>query len=248
MAKVMKESGFKVYENFQTSRHIIDIYGVLPTILGDFGVVVTCKNYDERWDVGLDVLKEMEMVAKTLKASKIVVVTSSYFTNSAVNYASRRNIKLIDKDGLINLARKFSKREETPEMDEVEEPEEEFISRPSSSPSFSFFKREKISLNKGTLEEKRPSSLKPKLMALIGNTISLIIIVLILSSLLTYLFTLGTNNASLVGIYKIVFSAILSYGLVLVFQRDISVILIKGTTIFFVSLLLYMVLILLNLI
>jgi hypothetical protein len=40
MAKVMEESGFKVYKNFQTSRHIIDIYGVLPSILGDVGVVV----------------------------------------------------------------------------------------------------------------------------------------------------------------------------------------------------------------
>jgi len=35
-------------------------------------------------EVGLDVLKEMEMIGKTLKASKIVVVTSSYFTNSAL--------------------------------------------------------------------------------------------------------------------------------------------------------------------
>ena len=108
MAKVMEESGFKVYRNFQTSRHIIDIYGVLPTVLGDVGVVVACKNYDDQWEVGLDVLKEMEMVGKTLKASKIVVVTTSYFTNSATNYASRRNIKIIDKDGLIALAKKFS--------------------------------------------------------------------------------------------------------------------------------------------
>ena len=70
VAKVMEESGFKVYKNFKTSRHIIDIYGVLPTVLGDMGVVVACKNYDEHWEVGLDVLKEMEMVGKTLKASK----------------------------------------------------------------------------------------------------------------------------------------------------------------------------------
>ncbi len=104
----MEESGFKVYRNFQTSRHIIDIYGVLPTVLGDIGVVVACKIYDDRWEVGLDVLKEMEMVAKTLKASKIVVVTTSYFTNSAINYAGRRNIKTIDKDGLMVLAKKFS--------------------------------------------------------------------------------------------------------------------------------------------
>ncbi len=96
-------------------------------VLGDMGVVVACKNYDEHWEVGLDVLKEMEMVGKTLKASKIVVVTTSYFTSSAVNYAGRRNIKLIDKDGLVAIAKKFSKKEdeiyETPVNDENEDSE-----------------------------------------------------------------------------------------------------------------------------
>jgi len=110
VAKVMEESGFKVYKNFKTSRYTIDIYGVLPTIVGDMGVVVACKNYDEHWKVGLDVLKEMEMIGKTLKTSKIVVITTSTFTNSASNYAGRRNIKLIDKDGLLIIAKKFSKK------------------------------------------------------------------------------------------------------------------------------------------
>ena len=77
IGKVMEESGFKVYKDFKTSRHVIDIYGVLSTVVGDMGVVVAVKNYDEEWEVGLDVLKEMEMIGKTLKASKIVVVTSS---------------------------------------------------------------------------------------------------------------------------------------------------------------------------
>ena len=127
VGKVMEESGFKVYKDFKTSRYIIDIYGVLPTIVGDMGVVVACKNYDEHWEVGLDVLKEMEMIGKTLKASKIVVITTSYFTNSASNYAGRRNIKLIDKDGLVTIAKKFSKKEneiyETNVIDENEDSE-----------------------------------------------------------------------------------------------------------------------------
>ena len=65
MSKVMEQSGYKVYKNFKTSKHIIDIYGVLPTLLGDIGVIVACKNYDEKWNVGLDVLKEMEMISKS---------------------------------------------------------------------------------------------------------------------------------------------------------------------------------------
>ena len=35
IAKVMEESGFKVYKNFKTSQRVIDIYAILPTTLGD---------------------------------------------------------------------------------------------------------------------------------------------------------------------------------------------------------------------
>ena len=115
----MEESGFKVYKDFRTSRHLIDIYGILPTVLGEIGVVVACKNYDEKWKVGLDVLKEMEMVAKTLKASKVVIVTTSGYSSQSINYAARRNIKLIDREMLLNLAQKFSKK--TPDLMDSED-------------------------------------------------------------------------------------------------------------------------------
>lgn len=249
VAKVMEESGFKVYKNFQTSRHIIDIYGVLPSILGDIGIVVAVKNYDERWEVGLDVLKEMEMVAKTLKASKIAVISSSYFTDNAVNYAGRRNIKLIDKDDLINLAKKFSNRsfeEEDVEVDEGESSveDEENYTPSRRSASISFFSGQKKSLNKSDREKPVNRSLGPTTRAILSNTISLIVIVLLLSSLITYLISLNGKNTALVGIAKILSSAILSYGLVLFFERDLMVTLVKGTTVFFVSLVIYVILIL----
>ena len=110
VAKIMEQSGFKVQKNYRTSKHVVDVYGVLPTILGDIGVVVACKNYEERWKVGMDVLKEMEMASKTLQASKIVIITTSDFSENAVSYAERRSIKLIDKDELMVLAKKFSKK------------------------------------------------------------------------------------------------------------------------------------------
>ena len=71
IAKVMEDSGFKVYKNFKTSQRVIDIYAILPTTIGDFGVVVACKNYDKNFEVGVDVLREMESVAESLKASPI---------------------------------------------------------------------------------------------------------------------------------------------------------------------------------
>lgn len=246
VAKIMEESGFKVYENFQTSRHIIDIYGVLPTVLGDIGVVVAIKNYDERWEVGLDVLKEMEMVAKTLKASKIVIVSTSYFTDSAMNYGARRNIKLIDKDGMLNLAKKFSKTvegEEEPES-EVDVAEEEYVPSPRSSGGFSLFKKGKTTLNRsggGAVRVNR--SYGPLLKAIFSNTIVLIVIVVLLSSLVTYLVSLNSKSTALNGITTILSSAILSYGLSFVSERNITALLVKGTTIFFVSLIIYVIII-----
>lgn len=244
----MEESGFKVYKNFQTSRHVVDIYGVLPTILGDIGVVVAVKNFDDRWEVGLDVLKEMEMIAKTLKASKIVVFTSSYFTESAINYASRRNIKVVDKDGLITLAQKFSKKdieeENTVEDDDYEEMDDYVSSTKNSSLSNS----KRRSLNKPGSSVRNINlnlNLKP-LDKILNNTIVLIIIVLVISSLLTYLVSLNYKNAAYIGVTKILSSALLSYGLVFIFERKLMSILVKGTTVFFVSLIIYVILILIG--
>lgn len=249
VAKVMEESGFKVYKNFQTSRHIIDIYGVLPSVLGDVGIVVAVKNYDERWEVGLDVLKEMEMVSKTLKASKIVVVSSSYFTDNAINYAGRRNIKLIDKDGLVSLAKKFSKREYVDEdrLDEEsdsDEVEKEYVPT-RKSPSLSFFSGPRKSLNKGSKIRSTESTIGPTLRKILNNTVVLIIFVTLISLLVGYLISLsGDENMAFVGIATILTSAILSYGLILFFERDLMNMLVKGTTVFFVALIIEMIIIL----
>ena len=82
--------------------------------MGDFGLVVACKNYDKDWEVGIDVLKEMEVIGKKLKASKVAVVTSSGFSSQAKRYAEERKIKLIDRNNLVTLAKKYSnKKKET---------------------------------------------------------------------------------------------------------------------------------------
>ena len=249
VAKVMEQSGFKVYKNFQTSRHIIDIYGVLPSILGDVGIVVAVKNYDEGWEVGLDVLKEMEMVAKTLKASKIVVVSSSYFTDNAVNYAGRRNIKLLDKDDLVNMAKKFSNRnydeitEEDDDIDVTSADADDYEPAPKSG-GLSFFSGSRKSLSKSGKSTSQRGPIGPTITKILSNTISLIVIVLLISSLITYLVSLSDGNNALIGISKILSSAILSYGLVLFFERDFMATLVKGTTVFFVSLIIYVILIL----
>jgi hypothetical protein len=253
IGKVMEESGFKVYKDFKTSRHVIDIYGVLSTVVGDMGVVVAVKNYDEEWEVGLDVLKEMEMIGKTLKASKIVVVTSSYFTNSAINYGGRRNIKLIDKDALVSIAKKFSKKEEniyeTPINEEANDSDNYVPSKNSSrlSPSiFSSGRRGNLSKG-GKTKTSRPNynlgNIMPEIKAILSNTLALIVIVLLLSTLVTDIIGVFNKSTALIGISKILSSALLAYGLVFVAEKDLNVTLTKGTIVFFVSMLIYVVLI-----
>ena len=117
IAKVLEDSGFKVYKNFKTSQRVIDIYAVLPTKIGDFGVVMACNNYDKDFEVGIDLLKEMEDAAESLKASKAAVVTSSYFSNQATNYALRKNIKLVDRDNLTELAKKYQDKSQQTTLD-----------------------------------------------------------------------------------------------------------------------------------
>ena len=110
IAKVLEDSGFKVYKNFKTSQQVVDIYAILQTSMGDFGLVVACKNYDKDWEVGIDVLKEMEVIGKKLRASKVAVVTSSGFSSQAKRYAEERKIKLIDRNSLVTLAKKYSNK------------------------------------------------------------------------------------------------------------------------------------------
>ncbi len=108
IAKVLEDSGFKVYKNFKTSQQVIDIYAILPTSMGDFGMVIACKNYDKEWEVGIDVLKEMEVIAKKLKASKVGVITSSKFSAQAQRYGEERKIKLVDRTQLVTLAKRYN--------------------------------------------------------------------------------------------------------------------------------------------
>ena len=113
----MEDSGFKVYKNFKTSQKVIYIYAVLPTTIGDFGVVMACNNYDKEFEVGIDILREMEDVAESLKASKVAIVTSAYFNNQATNYALRKNIKLVDRDNLVELAKKYQDNSQQTTLD-----------------------------------------------------------------------------------------------------------------------------------
>ena len=240
VAKIMEKSGFEVHKYFKTSKHLVDIYGVLPTVLGDMSVVIACKNYEERWKVGLDVIKEMEMVAKTLKASKVVIITTSTFSTNATSYAKGRNVKLIDKDELMDIAKSFSNKN----IESYEAPDEENEDNDDYNPSSNIGSSFLSSGKKGSLSGRKGSSLLDKLKVwtkvILSSTVALILIVLAISALLTY-FVAPTK--ALLGVLRILFAAVLSYGIVMAVERDLTTTLIKGSTVFFVSLIIYIALI-----
>ena len=283
----MEDSGFKVYKNFKTSQKVIDIYAILPTTIGDFGVVVACKNYDKDFEIGVDVLKEMEEVGESLKASKVTVVSSSYFSSQATNYALRKNIKLVDRNNLIELAKKYQDNTSQTTLDNTpydggasayieeeytydESDIEYLMQRRDSNPNVyksSLYKQidedrhrgfdissllnkgKSIKNNLGQSQttlynyDRGPSISNPFLFKLISNPIVMVILVVLVSYFLAFF---GGNvlrmNAGITGLIEMVVALLLSYGLSLYTERSSNFI-IKGTFVFFISLVILIILI-----
>ena len=283
----MEDSGFKVYKNFKTSQKVIDIYAILPTTIGDFGVVVACKNYDKDFEIGVDVLKEMEEVGESLKASKVTVVSSSYFSSQATNYALRKNIKLVDRNNLIELAKKYQDNTSQTTLDNTpydggasayieeeytydESDIEYLMQRRDRNPNVyksSLYKQidedrhrgfdissllnkgKSIKNNLGQSQttlynyDQGPSISNPFLFKLISNPIVMVILVVLVSYFLAFF---GGNilrmNAGITGLIEMVVALLLSYGLSLYTERSSNFI-IKGTFVFFISLVILIILI-----
>lgn len=291
IAKVMEDSGFKVYKNFKTSQKVIDIYAILPTTIGDFGVVVACKNYEKTFQIGVDVLKEMEDVQASIKASKVTIVASCYFSEQARNYALRKNIKIVDRDGLLELARKYQDRTNQTTLDntpydggagqyiEEEYPEytydasdmEYIMQRRDANPAVyknTLYRQvdEPRNINPRGLLNRIPHPparnhnvqtnlynydagtrggflSNPLVATLIKNPIVLIILVVVFSYLISFIAgSLLKMDSGMAGLIEMIVALLLSYGLSLYTDRNTDFI-VKGTFIFFISLIILILLI-----
>ena len=292
IAKVMEDSGFKVYKNFKTSQKVIDIYAILPTTIGDFGVVVACKNYDKDFRIGVDVLKEMEEVQESLKASKTTIVSSSYFSEQAKNYALRKNIKLVDRDNLLELAKRYQDRTSQTTLDntpydggasayiEEEYPEYTYdasdmeylmrrreqnptvyqntlyrqIDEPKGGILSSLLNLMPSNKNSGSLSRsqttlynynsRRSAFAKGSpFYQLVQNPIVLIVLVVAVAYILSFIAgNLLKMDAGFVGLIQMLVALILAYGLSLYTDRN-SDFVVKGTFVFFVSLIILIILI-----
>ena len=291
IAKVMEDSGFKVYKNFKTSQKVIDIYALLPTTIGDFGVVVACKNYDKTFQIGVDVLKEMEDVQASIKASKVTIVASCYFSEQARNYALRKNIKLVDRDGLLELAKKYQDRTNQTTLDNtpydggagqyIEEEYPEYTYDASDMEYIMQRRDANPTVYKNTLYRQvdEPQHMNPRgllnrvyhppardpyaqtnlynydarsrggilsnplVASLLRNPVVLIILVVIFSYLISFIAgSLLKMDSGMTGLIEMIVALLLSYGLSLYTDRNTDFI-VKGTFIFFVSLIILILLI-----
>ena len=290
MKKHTRVETWKNHNNFKTSQKVIDIYAILPTTIGDFGVVVACKNYDKDFEIGVDVLKEMEDVQQSLKASKVTIVSSSYFSNQAKNYALRKNIKLVDRDNLLELAKRYQDKTSQTTLDntpydggasayiEEQYPDYEYdaydmeyimqrreahpnvyksslyrqVDEPRTNVLSSLLNRGKSSVgglssttqsNLYNYSSQNYSSYEPLIFKLINNPIILIILVVFISYALAFFFgNLLGIDASVTGLIEMAVALVLSYGLSFYTERN-SDFVIKGTFVFFISLIILIILI-----
>lgn len=290
IAKVLEDSGFKVYKNFKTSQRVIDIYAVLPTTIGDFGVVLACNNFDKEFEVGIDLLKEMEDAAESLKASKVAIVTSAYFNNQATNYALRKNIKLVDRDNLTELARKYQNDTQQTTLDstdystgEVSYVEEEYPEYTYDASDMEYIMRrrdenpivykntlypqvEEYNSNKSRFsflnrrKKQQYNSLYPanlynynynagpswfdRLQPILSNAFITILLVVVISYLLSYLFgNILKIDYGISGLIEMIVALALSYGLTFTFADRSRFFITRGTVIFFISLIILIILI-----
>jgi len=280
----MEDSGFKVYKNFKTSQRIIDIYAILPTNMGDFAVVIACDNSDKNSKVGMDLLKDIEEALVTLKASKATVVTSAYFNDQAVSYASRKNIKLVDREGLTEMAKKYkSTSQTTPDgadtyTEDASNVEEEYPEyRYDSSDMEYLMNRRNVVPHRNSLyshgessasnflkrrkKSQQTNGLYPvgvydayyyemplfyRLQPYLSNAFVSIFLVVIVSFLMSVIFgNLLKIDYGISGLIEMLTALILSYGLAFVFIEDKHYAMTRGTAVFFISIIILIVIVIL---
>ena len=231
----------------------------------------------------------MEDVQSTIKASKVLIVSSSYFSEQAKNYALRKNIKLVDRDGLLELARKYQDRTNQTTLDntpydggasqyiEDEYPEYTYdasdmeylmqrrdaqphvykntlyrqvdeVHTPITSQLLNRFKapaRDPYAQTNLYNYNTRASSFGPDSLVfkLIQNPIVLIILVVIFSYIISFIAgSLLGMDSGMTGLIEMIVALALSYGLSLYTDRN-SDFIVKGTFIFFISLIILILLI-----
>ena len=107
VAELLIQQGFEVKLNLRSGDGNVDLIATQDSYIGSDAYIVEVKKYSKERLVGLKTVRALLGVVELRNATKGILVTSSYFTNSAKQYAdSNEKLELIDFDGIADWLRK----------------------------------------------------------------------------------------------------------------------------------------------
>jgi len=103
--QLVRKMGFIIEERKLTADGGVDILAVSSTPIFEGKYVIQCKRYSS--SVGEPILRDLYGVVHSLNANKGILITTSNFTKSAINFAKNKQIELIDGGKLQVLLVKY---------------------------------------------------------------------------------------------------------------------------------------------
>lgn len=104
--RLLETMGFEVQQTKESGDGGIDLvaYNHKPLFEGTY--IVQCKRY--KGSIGEPTIRDLYGVITSERANKGILITTGYFTNSAISFAAGKNIELIDGEKLNKLLNDFS--------------------------------------------------------------------------------------------------------------------------------------------
>lgn len=102
---LIENMGFSVEKTKASGDGGIDLiaYNKQPILSGKY--IIQCKRYSG--SVGEPIIRDLYGVITSERANKGILITTGYFTKSAIAFAEDKQIELIDGNGLNNLLEKY---------------------------------------------------------------------------------------------------------------------------------------------
>lgn len=105
VASLLRKMDFSVEQTSLSGDGGVDIIAInnRPIYKGKY--LIQCKNWIK--PVGQPEIRDLFGVVTSEHANKGIIITTSYFTDQAIQFAHNKNIELIDHDALINLLNQY---------------------------------------------------------------------------------------------------------------------------------------------
>jgi hypothetical protein len=112
VAELMRRDGYSdVTLTSQTRDGGFDMFAVTDTALGRHMYLVECKHYKRENPVGVSLVRNLYGVMEAERATKALLVTTSYFTKGAIGFQERapHRLALTDYENLVDWLRRVNR-------------------------------------------------------------------------------------------------------------------------------------------